>query len=171
MGFVFFSLCFASVFSFRFRNKGCFPFILLKNILFFALFFRFAYFVLFRFALFVSFRFTSFSFRIWNPLFRLKAKHAQRTPLFRFEAKIISLPFRTVSLWTENERRTLGWTAGVPYKDAVNGRSGSWHMWRGPASTTAGHTPNTSTNTPVLCTYGAGKLQQSDSLLQQKTCV
>jgi hypothetical protein len=94
----YFSFCFVSVpyFSFHFYNRGCFPFILLEKCIVFRLF-----------CFVFSFRFTSFSFRIWNPLFRFEAKQAKQTPLVSFEAKRISLPFRIVSLRTENERRTL----------------------------------------------------------------
>ncbi len=74
----FFSLCFASVISFRF---GIFLFAPFRFAFFFSLHFSLPYF---------SFRF--FRFRI--SVFRIKAKQAKETPLFRFKAKRISLPFR-----------------------------------------------------------------------------
>jgi hypothetical protein len=105
----FISLLYLSLCFFRFRifvllqakiKRGCFLFISLQNIflwLFLLCFYRFASFVSFRFAIFAS-----FPFRFACKIYCFASK--RNKPLcFASKRKA----FRLVSLWTENERRTL----------------------------------------------------------------
>jgi hypothetical protein len=82
----------------------------------FSVQFRFASLVSLRLFRFVRFLF-AYDFQCFaskrnkrkTAFFSLRSETSEKPPFFRFEAKNFSLPFRLVSLRSENERRTLLW--------------------------------------------------------------